>query len=560
MSLRSALREHWPEYLIEAWALGCFMISIGVFVTIFVSPMSPTYAWVPSLTLRAVMLGLALGTTTIVLIHSPWGKRSGAHMNPAVTLAFLRARKIHPWDALFYVIAQTLGGILGVILVAFFVGRVFTDPPVNYAATLPGPWGAGVAFVAEAAISFVLMMTVLIFTASTRLTRYTGVAIGCLVALFIAVEFPLSGASMNPARTLASAAPGHIWQYYWVYLLAPTLGMLAAAQLHLFLRGPAAPGCAKLLHPQGIRCIHCGQRAIPEARRRWRGAGRNGATLNPSVEKGEIFSGVGQKLWIRRVIRALHRHDLGADLRVFSAQERQELVLGLGGSDDKNFPHAGQHLRDAIEKFNVVGRSVASVGTLADMGVFVLVVCLHDRLCLCVVGKIPYDSLIVIDPNDRMVGRHSSPQLTAGPNGFTNSRAEPQPQVRSARAPPGCWNSHDESIGRTYRSIPRYRVPLGYAEAAVKERPYAEYGHEMRLHRRRNRWVHHGRSFAAGRPIYTAGGIHSFRFRGNGSRIFHRACTARPLLQSGAQPGRGSRALLLHLPVSVRCRRGSLER
>jgi aquaporin Z len=241
------------------------MISIGVFVSILISPMSPVYTQVPSLTLRAVMLGLALGATAIVLIHTPWGKRSGAHMNPAVTLAFLRARKIHPWDALFYVIAQTLGGILGVIIVALTVGDLFTSPPVSYAVTLPGPRGAIIAFVAEALISFALMATVLIFTASTRLMRYTGLAIGCLVALFIAVEFPLSGASMNPARTLASAAPGHIWQSLWVYLCAPTLGMLAAAELHLYLRGAAAPGCAKLLHPKGVRCIHCGQHGKPKS-------------------------------------------------------------------------------------------------------------------------------------------------------------------------------------------------------------------------------------------------------------------------------------------------------
>jgi aquaporin Z len=241
------------------------MISIGVFVTIFISPMSLIYAWVPSLTLRAVMLGVALGATAIVLIHSPWGKRSGAHMNPAVTLAFLRVRKIHPWDALFYVIAQVAGGILGVILVAFVLGSLFTDPPVDYAATVPGRWGAAVAFVAEATISFVLMATVLAFTASTRFARYTGLAIGVLVAFFIAVEFPLSGASMNPARTLASAAPGHIWQNLWVYLLAPTLGMLAAAQLLLFVRGSSAVGCAKLLHPKGVTCIHCGQRATPKS-------------------------------------------------------------------------------------------------------------------------------------------------------------------------------------------------------------------------------------------------------------------------------------------------------
>lgn len=267
MSLQSALREHWPEYLIEGWGLGCFMVSIGVFVTILGSPNSPIYALVPSLTLRAAMLGLALGATAIVLIHSPWGKRSGAHMNPAVTLAFLRAGKIRPWDAFFYVIAQAVGGILGVILVAFLLGNLFTEPPVRYAVTVPGPRGAAVAFVAEALISFALMATVLVFTASSRLSRYTGLAIGVLVATFITVEFPLSGASMNPARTLASAAPGHIWQNYWVYLLAPTLGMVAAAQLHLHLRTAGAAGCAKLLHPKGVRCIHCGQPAIPKPAR-----------------------------------------------------------------------------------------------------------------------------------------------------------------------------------------------------------------------------------------------------------------------------------------------------
>ena len=263
MSPGSALRKHWPEYLIEAWALGCFMISIGVFVTIFISPMSLIHARVPSLALRAAMLGLALGATSIVLTYSPWGKRSGAHMNPAVTLAFLRLRKIHPWDALFYVIAQVAGGILGVILAAFVLGTLFTAPPVNYAATVPGPCGAAVAFVAEAAISFVLMATVLTFIGSMRFARYTGLAIGALVAFFIAVELPLSGASMNPARTLASAAPGHIWQGLWVYLLAPTLGMLAAAQVLLLLRGSSTMGCAKLLHPKGVRCIHCGQPSTP---------------------------------------------------------------------------------------------------------------------------------------------------------------------------------------------------------------------------------------------------------------------------------------------------------
>ena len=258
MSPQSALREHWPEYLIEAWALGCFMVSAGVFASLLGSPVSPIYSLVPSTTARTVLVGLAMGVTAVLLIHSPWGKRSGAHMNPAVTLTFLRLGKVHRWDALFFVIAQVAGGTLGVVMAASILGSVFTDPPVSYAATLPGPRGVAAAFVAETAISFGLMATVLLFSSSARLARFTGLAAGCLVALYISVESPFSGMSMNPARTFASAAAGMIWQHFWIYLVAPPLGMLVAAQLHLGFRSALPPGCAKLLHPENVRCIHCG--------------------------------------------------------------------------------------------------------------------------------------------------------------------------------------------------------------------------------------------------------------------------------------------------------------
>jgi aquaporin Z len=199
-----------------------------------------------------------MGLTAIALIHSRWGKRSGAHMNPAVTLTFLRLGKISPWDALFFVIAQILGGTAGVLLVVALAGHAFTDPPVSYAATLPGPGGPVVAFVAEFAISAGLMLAVLTLSSSERFARYTGLVAGCLVATYISVESPLSGMSMNPARSLASAAPAMLWQHLWIYLTAPLLGMLAAAQLFLALAGARRVLCAKLLHPLGVRCIHCG--------------------------------------------------------------------------------------------------------------------------------------------------------------------------------------------------------------------------------------------------------------------------------------------------------------
>jgi len=258
MSVKAAWPRHWPEYLIEGWALGCFMISAGVFATALGSPRSPLYAIIPSALARTALIGLAMGITAIALIHSPWGKRSGAHMNPAVTLTFLRLGKVAPVDAVFFIVAQTVGGTLGVILVAALLGSSFTDPPVSYAATVPGPLGVPVAFGAETAISFGLMSVVLLCSSTPRLARFTGLAAGCLVALYIIVESPLSGMSMNPARTFASAAPGMTWQHFWIYLLAPILGMLLAAQVHLAIRGARGRGCAKLLHPEDVRCIHCG--------------------------------------------------------------------------------------------------------------------------------------------------------------------------------------------------------------------------------------------------------------------------------------------------------------
>lgn len=252
------VRRNWPEYLIEAWALGTFMISAGVFATLFDYPGSAVHQAISDPTLRRVLTGAAMGLTAIALIYSPWGQRSGAHMNPAVTIAFLRLGKIHRPDALCFILAQFAGGTLGVLLAAHFLGRAFTSPPVSYAATLPGPNGAAIAFAAEAFISALMMLTVLALSSTPRLARFTGIAAGLLVATYISLEGPLSGMSMNPARSFASAAPSAMWQSFWIYATAPVLGTLAGAQLFLFARDRNAAACAKLVHPTSQRCIHCG--------------------------------------------------------------------------------------------------------------------------------------------------------------------------------------------------------------------------------------------------------------------------------------------------------------
>ena len=253
--MKHALRNHWPEYLMEGAELAIFMISASLFTILLYHPSSPVPQIIPAEFSRRILMGSAMGLTAIALIYSPWGKRSGAHMNPAVTLTFFRLGKVAPLDAIFYILAQFIGGTVGVALVALLANNLLAHPAVNYVATVPGPGGAWPAFVAEATISFLLFLTVLIVSNLPKIARLTGLFAGCCVALFIVFESPISGMSMNPARTFGSAFLPHLWAFLWIYFAAPLLAMLGAAELYPLLRGRVA--CAKYHHQNNFRCIFC---------------------------------------------------------------------------------------------------------------------------------------------------------------------------------------------------------------------------------------------------------------------------------------------------------------
>ncbi len=259
-AIRDALRRHWPEYIIEAAGLGLFMMSACLFGLLLEHPASPARGALPSPAPRRALMGLAMAATAIAIIYSRWGKRSGAHLNPSVTLTFFRLGKVQPWDALCYVVSQFAGGVAGVLVAAVIAGRALADPAVNYVVTAPGPLGAAAAFLTELGISFLLMLVVLFASNAERLARYTGIFAGVVVALNIAVTAPLSGMSMNPARTFASAVFADVWTAIWIYFTAPPLGMLLAAQLYLTVRGARRVFCAKLHHDSTERCIFCEER------------------------------------------------------------------------------------------------------------------------------------------------------------------------------------------------------------------------------------------------------------------------------------------------------------
>jgi aquaporin Z len=248
----------------EAALLGLFMVSACTFGVLLDHPDFPVAQRWPDPFTRRVLGGLAMGLTAIALIYSPWGRQSGAHMNPSITLTFFRLGKVKPWDAVFYVLAQFGGGLAGVLLAYAALRPWLPHRAVNYVVTQPGPGGVGPAFLGETLISFLMMSMVLLATNTARFEPYAGLLAGALVAAFIAFEAPLSGMSMNPARTLGSAFAAGNYTALWLYFLAPPLAMLGAAELRLRLAGArATTHCAKFRHAAEKRCIFCGYRASP---------------------------------------------------------------------------------------------------------------------------------------------------------------------------------------------------------------------------------------------------------------------------------------------------------
>jgi aquaporin Z len=263
--LSDALRAHWPEYLMEAALLGLFMLSACLFTVLLQHPASPLRQSLPSPLVRRVLTGIAMGVTAISLIYSPWGKQSGGHFNPSTTLAFFRLGKIDTPDAIFYIVAQFLGGLAGVMVAARVLQPAIMHETVRYAATMPGPYGYAVAFAAELGISFLMLTMVLNVSNSSHMARFTGVLAGAMVAIYISVESPLSGMSMNPARSFASAFPTRSFDALWIYFTAPPLGMLMAAEVYLRTRGARRIYCAKFHHDNNKRCIfRCNYAAISQ--------------------------------------------------------------------------------------------------------------------------------------------------------------------------------------------------------------------------------------------------------------------------------------------------------
>ena len=242
------------EALLDGMGLGLFMLSAACFATLLELPGMPLHEALDAPLLRRLCMGLAMGLTAVGLIHSPLGKRSGAHLNPATTLTFLRLGRLAPGQASGYVLAQFLGGAAGLWLAGGLLGPRLAAPEVHWVVTQPGPSGHPLAFVTEMLMAFVLMSVVLRASQSRRWNRCTGLLAGTLVALYITVAAPVSGMSLNPARSFASALLARDYTGLWIYFVAPLAGMLLAAEWFVRRRGAGTVRCAKLHHDNPYRC------------------------------------------------------------------------------------------------------------------------------------------------------------------------------------------------------------------------------------------------------------------------------------------------------------------
>lgn len=251
----SAALPHWREYLIEATLVGTFLVSASAFGVLLFHPSSPVVPLAPAPLQRRILMGAAMGMTAICLIRSPLGQRSGAHMNPAVTFTYWRLGRVASQDAFYYILAQFLGATVSITVLRLAAAMWVSDPHVNYVATRPAAGHLALAWITEFCMAFVMMTTVLTVSNSPRLARFTPFFAASLVWSFIILFAPVSGMSMNPARSFGPDTATGVWGEYWIYATAPVLAMMAAAQVYVTVKGAGRVYCAKLDHFNAQPCI-----------------------------------------------------------------------------------------------------------------------------------------------------------------------------------------------------------------------------------------------------------------------------------------------------------------
>ncbi|TME11978.1 MAG: aquaporin family protein [Chloroflexi bacterium] len=246
---------HWPEYGAELLGTA-FLVFAGVSAVVFVfGTGSPLAQILPDTSTRRLIAGLLFAGCGALVAISPLGKLSGGHINPVVSLAFWMQGKMHHFDLGGYMLGQLLGAILGSLLLVL-VWREHAAS-VGYGTTVPGAaYPLWIVFLAEVGLTFVLVLSIFLFVSSHRLMRWTPLMVWILVAVMVWLEAPISGTSLNPARSFGPALVSSLWQAHWLYWVAPSLGaLLAVGAFRILAIGKRDVLTGKMFHVPHYRSV-----------------------------------------------------------------------------------------------------------------------------------------------------------------------------------------------------------------------------------------------------------------------------------------------------------------
>jgi aquaporin Z len=246
---------HWPEYGAEL--LGTtLLVFVGLSAVVFdFGTGLPMSGWIPDHSTRLLITGLIFAGSGSLVAISPFGKLSGAHINPSVSLAFWAQGKMHIHDLFGYMLAQFLGATIGETLLVL-LWRSY-GASVNNGMTLPGVgYPLWLVFLAEAVMTFLLVLLIFVFVSSHRLMHWTPLMNWLLVATMVWQEAPISGTSLNPARSFGPALLSWNWSDQWLYYIAPPLGALIAVGVYRLLAvGEHDVLTGKLFHVPHYRSV-----------------------------------------------------------------------------------------------------------------------------------------------------------------------------------------------------------------------------------------------------------------------------------------------------------------
>ena len=246
---------HWPEYGAELLGTA-FLVFAGLSAVVFdFGTGLPMANLIPNHSVRLLITGLLFAGSGSLVAISPLGKLSGAHINPSVSLAFWAQGKMHLHDLVGYIVGQFLGALGGAFLLAVVWGTHAAS--VHDGVTAPGAgYPLWLVFLAELLLTFLLVFLIFVFVSSHRLMRWTPLMNWILVATMVWQEAPISGTSLNPARSLGPDVISGFWNAQWLYCIAPPLGaLLAVVMYRLVTNGVRDIKTAKLFHVPHYRSI-----------------------------------------------------------------------------------------------------------------------------------------------------------------------------------------------------------------------------------------------------------------------------------------------------------------